>query len=69
MPAKKTDRKIFNQSYDSRLKLDLEFTYCCWWLRSADSTISYLVSYVDYYDLDVYPNVNYNTGAIPVCMI
>lgn len=54
---------------ESRIRLDLEFTTCDRWLRSADSDGSYYTGYVydwgDVYSVDAYSYY----GVLPACTI
>ena len=63
------ERKIFN-SHESRIKLDLDLTPCCWWLRSREWTSYSYPGYV--YDCcGIVCNylVYGHAGVLPVCTI
>ena len=61
--------KIYTKLNESRIKYDLNFSYGCWWLRSAYSDSDYYYSLNNYFgEVNIF-NIPVNYGIAPTCMI
>ena len=63
------EQKIFNNSNKSRVKFDLGFFQCHWWLRSTMVFDRYYSGYADYNGFVIYSFNLINLGILPVCII
>ena len=61
------EQKIFNDSWESRIKLNLKFNQDYWCIRSAHSIHAYFIGFVSH--RVTYNNVRLDFGILPVCTI
>ena len=61
--------KIFKKSDKSRIRSNLEFTTCYWWLRSVDSDGIYYVGCVYRHGHEYSVDAESYYGVLPACTI